>query len=101
MRLPGDKNVYKIMQRTLFILAIAGSIFFTSCGNNKKKEQTGTHTHEDGTVHHNDANEHDAVPDQESFEIKEETEGHEHHGQSDAKEGESHDSDGHDHDHEH
>ena len=107
------------MKRILFILAIAGLIL-SSCGNKKKKEQSGYHTHEDGTVHRNDAHSHenDAKPQQESFEVAgDDDRANEHeHGDGDKKH--SHDNDerghdkdaeshkhgegsGHDHDHEH
>lgn len=62
------------MKKLLVILAIAGFIF-TSCANEKKKESTDLHTHEDGTTHRNEEHNHDntAMPDQESFEVEADT----------------------------
>ena len=59
------------MKKIIFILTIAGFVF-TSCGNKNKQEEVGSHTHEDGTVHANDAHalENDPMPDQESFEVE-------------------------------
>jgi hypothetical protein len=80
------------MKKILFILAVTG-LFFTSCGNKKKQNNSETHVHEDGTVHTNDAHSHeqDAKPQQESFEVE-----------ADDNEGQKHEHDGdagHDHDH--
>jgi hypothetical protein len=114
------------MKNILSIIAILAIIFtVSSCGNKKKKDThpAGTHVHEDGTVHSNDAHDHEtAQPKQESFDVKDvdaehnheghdhDAEGHEHdHGDGDAH---SHDNDaehkhesgdehGHDHDHDH
>jgi len=115
------------MKKILFIFAIAGLIF-AGCGNKKKKDTIGYHTHEDGTVHRDDAHNHDnnSKPAQESFEVKTDNDaehkhpegdndpnGHKHEygdGNGDS-EGHNHDKDehghehgdtaGHDHDHEH
>lgn len=59
------------MKKILFILTITGFIF-TSCGSETKKEESDTHTHEDGTVHGNDAHNHEStvMPEQESFEVE-------------------------------
>lgn len=59
------------MKKIAFILTIAGFIF-TSCGSGNKKEVTDTHTHEDGTVHENEAHNHEStvMPEQESFEVE-------------------------------
>ena len=61
------------MKKIFSIIAIlAFVISFSSCGNKKKKDTVGTHTHEDGTVYANDAHSHDddAKPAQESFEVE-------------------------------
>ncbi len=60
------KKIVSIL--TILVLVIA----ISSCGNKKKKESlpVGTHVHEDGTVHANDAHDHSAKPSQESFEVK-------------------------------
>ena len=69
------------MKKIWFILAITGLVF-SSCGNKKKQDNSGSHIHKDGNVHANDAHDHEntAKPDQESFEVKAEndTQGHEH-----------------------
>lgn len=59
------------MKKIFFILTIAGFVF-TSCGNEKKQEEVGSHTHADGTVYSNDAHSHenDTIPEQESFEVE-------------------------------
>lgn len=98
------------MKKIFSILAILALVIsISSCGNKKKKAEIGTHTHEDGTVHADDAHSHDA-PAQESFEVKEDNDaehkheggdhdhdGHEHEG-SDA-DGDGHDKDEHGHEH--
>ena len=88
------KNILSIL--TIFILVIAG----TSCGNKKNKTENkpGYHTHEDGTVHRDDAHSHDA-PAQESFEVKPDIDaGHKHDGSDhDNEEHEHGDVDGEDH----
>ncbi len=59
------------MKKILFILTITGFIF-TTCGSETKKEESDTHIHEDGTVHGNDAHNHEStvMPEQESFEVE-------------------------------
>jgi hypothetical protein len=59
------------MKKIVFILTIVAFVF-TSCGSGKKKENMDTHTHEDGTVHRNDAHDHEneTMPAQESFEVE-------------------------------
>lgn len=59
------------MKKIFLILAIVGLIF-TSCGSKNKKDSTAAHTHEDGTVHTNDAHKFDtdAKPEQEDFEVE-------------------------------
>jgi hypothetical protein len=59
------------MNKIIFILAIV-ALVFSSCGGQKKKAEVGTHPHEDGSIHANDAHSHDATakPKQESFEVK-------------------------------
>lgn len=59
------------MKKILFILTITGFLF-ASCGNEKKSNDVGTHTHEDGTVHSNDVHDYEpeAMPKQESFEVE-------------------------------
>jgi len=59
------------MKKIVFILTIVAFVF-TSCGSGKKKENVGTHTHEDGTIHRNDAHNHEngTMPAQESFEVE-------------------------------
>lgn len=112
------------MKKVLSIIVIlAFVISVSSCGNKKKKtdEHVGTHTHEDGTVHADDAHAHPA-PAQESFEVKSDNDaehkheggdgdekGHKHEGgdgegtgHDEAEHGHEHgDEAGHDHDHEH
>jgi len=82
-----------IMKKILSVLTVLAIVFaVSSCGNKKKKEShsEGTHVHEDGTVHANDAHDHDAKPAQESFEVKEDNHAeHKHEGGD------------HDHEHEH
>ena len=73
------------MKKLIFILAIAGFIF-SSCGDKKKKDNAGTHVHEDGTVHSNHTHDDEVKPNQESFEVKEE-----HHHEGEAKEEHSND----------
>jgi hydrogenase nickel incorporation protein HypB len=112
------------MKKIVYILVITAITFsISSCGNKKKKEShtEGTHVHQDGTVHSNNAHEHNAKPDQEAFEVKADsnTEQHKHEGGDVDKnghkhepddahgEGTNHDNDEHgdesgqDHDHEH
>lgn len=99
------------MKNILSILTVLAIVFaLSSCGNKKKKDTVDTHTHEDGTVHANDAHSHDndSQPAQESFEVKEENDT-EHKHEDGNLDGHNHDSDdhdhgdetGHDHDHEH
>lgn len=57
------------MKKIASILTIVIFVF-TSCGSEKKKDNEKTHTHEDGTVHRNDAHEYKAMPEQESFEVE-------------------------------
>ena len=57
------------MKKILFILAIVGLVV-SSCGNKKKKDTVGTHTHSDGIAHRDDAHDHDAKLKQEAFEVK-------------------------------
>lgn len=62
------------MKKILSILTVFAIVFaVSSCGNKKAKVKVDTHTHEDGTVHADDAHAHDATakPAQESFEVKE------------------------------
>lgn len=84
------------MKKIVSVLTILAIVFtVSSCGNKKKKDAqpAGTHVHEDGTVHSDDAHAHPA-PAQESFEVKEgndeggEHDGHNHEG--DDKEVEDH-----------
>lgn len=105
------------MKKILAVLTIlAVVVTISSCGSKKKKDAhpAGTHVHEDGTVHSNDAHNHEtAKPNQESFDVKDGDTEHNHeghdHGDGDAH---SHDNDaghkhnnedehGHDHDHDH
>ena len=71
------------MKKILFILAVT-TILFSSCGS-RANENTDSHTHEDGTVHSDHQNSSDTIPEQEVFEVQEESdhehsheEGHEH-----------------------
>lgn len=59
------------MKKILFFLAIA-TLVVSSCGNKKKKDTIGTHTHKGGTVHANDAHSHNNTANlkQEAFEAK-------------------------------
>ena len=91
------------MKKIVFALAIAALVIsVSSCGNKKQKtdEHVGTHTHEDGKVYSDDAHDHskDALPAQESFEVKADDNDAVHNEQSDAKH-EGHDHSDHDHDH--
>lgn len=84
------------MKKVIFILAIIGLVFSTSsCGNKKKKAEGDTHTHSDGTVHHNDAHSQDAKPSQETFEVKTDDDAEHKHAEEHENEA------GHDHDSEH
>lgn len=61
------------MKKIVSILAIIALVItVSSCGNKKKETAAGTHTHEDGTFHADDAHSHDATakPNQEAFEVK-------------------------------
>ena len=85
------KKIFTLV--TIITLLIA----FSSCGNKKKKteDNVGYHTHEDGTVHRDDAHSHDAAPAQESFEVAPDSvDSH------DAHQHETHDN-GHDHSNDH
>ncbi|GEM_PF-3489687 len=94
------------MKKLLFIFSVAG-LLLASCGGNTQKK--GVHTHEDGTVHSDDAHSHDqAKPDQESYEVKEGEEAkecnHKHDGECDHKHDkkcDDHKDKDHDHDHDH
>lgn len=84
------------MKKILFILAIT-ALVISSCGNKKKKDTVGTHTHEDGTVHANDAHSQDtAEPKQEAFEVKTDSDS-EHKHDTDEHSHEHGEDDGHDH----
>ena len=85
------------MKKIVFILAIVGLVF-TSCGN-KKNQNSGTHVHEDGTVHANDAHNLDQTvkPDQESFEVKADNDAEHKHEDTDHEGHEHGDETGHDH----
>lgn len=90
------------MKKILSIIAILALVISaSSCGNKKKTtdENVGTHTHEDGTIYNNDAHSHDndAIPAQESFEVKADNDAEHKHLEGDAEGEES----GHDHDSEH
>jgi zinc transport system substrate-binding protein len=81
------------MKKVLSIIAILALVIsVSSCGNKKKKsdEHVGTHSHEDGTVHADDAHKH-AAPVQEAFEVKADNDAEHKH------EGGDHDHDGHKH----
>lgn len=84
------------MKNILSIITVLAIVFaVSSCGNKKKKadEHVGTHTHEDGTVHRDDAHDQDVKPNQETFEVKAD-------GDAELKhEGGDHDHDGHEHEH--
>ena len=73
------------MKKILSILTVLAIVFaVSSCGNKKKKDNaaTGTHVHDDGTVHTDDAHSYDAKPAQESFDVKEDNDTeHKHEGQ--------------------
>lgn len=90
------------MKKILFILTIAVLVIsVSSCGNKKKKaeEKAGTHTHEDGTVHGDDA--HNAKPNQEAFEVDADNDAEHENGDADT-DGHTHDhgdTDAHDHEH--
>ncbi|MCU4177329.1 hypothetical protein [Carboxylicivirga sp. N1Y90] len=53
--------------KNLFLVLAVMALVFSSCGNKEKKQDEGTHTHEDGTVH--EAHAADAA-NQEAFEVK-------------------------------
>lgn len=66
----------------------------TSCGGSTKKDSAGTHTHEDGSVHHDHAAETGKPAEQESFSVEADSlattagEAHDHsheHGHGDCK----------------
>lgn len=88
------KNILSIL--TILALVIA----LSSCGNKKKKaeEKVGYHTHEDGTVHRDDAHSHDNKSAQESFEVKADNNAEHNHEGDDHEHG---DEAGHDHEHDH
>lgn len=56
------------MKNILFAIAIF-AISLSSCGNKSTKE-TGTHTHDDGTVHENHNHGSEEMPEQELFEVQ-------------------------------
>ncbi len=94
------------MKKIVFILTIAALLFsISSCGNKKKKAAVGTHTHEDGTVHADDAHSHDsdAKPAQEAFEVKADNDAEHKHeaGDHDTENHEHGTETGDEHDHDH
>jgi len=56
------------MKKILFIIA-ALAILFSSCGT-RTNENTDSHTHDDGTVHADHQNGSDTIPEQEIFEVQ-------------------------------
>ena len=94
------------MKKVLSILSILALVIsVSSCGNKKKKENVGTHTHSDGTVHANDAHDNEAKPNQETFEVKADEDAnnegdHKHDGDDADQNGHNHENgDGHNHNH--
>jgi hypothetical protein len=84
------------MKKIFSIIAILAIVFaVSSCGNKKKKDSQAhdTHVHEDGSVHENHDND---TPAQESFEVKEDSDAHQHNTDEHAHE--HGDEAGHDHD---
>lgn len=57
------KNIFVAIAMAAF------AILFSSCGNNPDKK-TNTHTHDDGSEHINHDNSHEALPEQEVFELE-------------------------------
>ena len=76
----------------MFLYALV--VLISSCGGNKtQSDNSGTHTHTDGTVHQEGDHEEVATPEQESFVVESDsTEVHDHNH--------DHEGDG-DHDHQH
>jgi len=63
----------KVIKSISVILFSALFLFLTSCGGKVKKCEDGTHTHEDGTVHHNNHShetDEDKPQKQESFKVE-------------------------------
>lgn len=63
------------MKKLLFIIAVT-TILFSSCGS-RTNEHTDSHNHDDGSVHADHQNNSDTIPEQEVFEVKDESD-HEH-----------------------
>ena len=53
----------------LFFAIIALTIIISSCGNEANTD-SNVHTHDDGSLHENHDNKSNTVPEQESFDIK-------------------------------
>ena len=93
------------MKKIVSILAIIALVIsVSSCGNKKKKAEVGSHSHEDGTVHADDAHSQDTKSAQESFEVKADDDAeHKHEGGDNDHDGHKHESgdadgEGHNHD---